>query len=162
MVVQFCLWILAEQHSYDVGWDSFTGLAVFTLLAHLGCLWLTPHVPFSSSMAWTCCYGDCRNSRKKAKCTHDFFACTKFVAILLVNASHVAKSKVNVKGHYQRMWLWKGLKNGIISTSIYHSFSLASWPFTMPILFFSSPIPIAIQCSDLSSMSFLYSLPWHS
>lgn len=156
--MQFCLWILAEQSSY-VGWDSFASLEVFMLSAHLGCLWLTPHVPSFSSMAWASCYGDDRNSRKKAKCTHAFFACTKFVAIPLVNASHMAKSKVNVKGHYQRMWLWKGLKNAIIITSIYRSFSLASWPFTMPILFFSifsSPIPIAFQCLDLSSMALLY------
>lgn len=93
-----------------------------------------------------------------------FFACTKFVAIPLTNASHMAKSKVRVEGQYQRIWLWKDFKNWNYQYNhlplILFCFLALRYAYIF-FLYFLIPMPIAIQCSDLSFNAISQqSLPW--
>lgn len=102
--------VLTGLASSGLGWDSLTSLAVSMLLAHLRCPWLSPHVSsFSRKAQWS--QGFKRGNKNAHLLFKFFFAFMAFVDILLAKASHMAKFRVSVEGHYQRVWLQRGLKN---------------------------------------------------
>lgn len=122
--------VLSELGSSGHGWDSLTSLAVSMMLAHLGCPWLSPHVSSSSRIAqWS------QGFKRGSKNAHLLF----FLLSSSLLVSHWPKRvtwpssgsvlKGIIKGGgYREVW-----KIGIMNAIAYHTFSLASGPFPMPI-----------------------------